>query len=48
MNTRRSAPFPTDILTRIEALHRSHTELPDPEHLGRRIGIRAGARSNNQ
>jgi acyl-CoA thioester hydrolase len=48
MATRRSAPFPADILTRIEALHRSHAELPDPEYLGRGIGIRAGTRSNDQ
>lgn len=40
MKTRRSAPFPADILERIEALHRAHADLPNPEQLGRAIGIR--------
>jgi acyl-CoA thioester hydrolase len=40
MQTRRSAPFPAQILERIEALHHAHANLPDPEQLGRSIGIR--------
>jgi acyl-CoA thioester hydrolase len=40
MQTRKSAPFPAQILERIEALHDAHANLPDPEQLGRSIGIR--------
>lgn len=40
MNTRRSAPFPSDVLERIDVLHRAHRALPVPEQLGRSIGIR--------
>lgn len=40
MGSRRSAPFPAEILERIEALHRAHADLPRPEQLGRAIGIR--------
>lgn len=40
MQTRRSAPFPTQILERIERLHQAHAGLPHPEQLGRSIGIR--------
>lgn len=40
MVSRRSAPFPAEALERIEALKQAHKNLPDPEHLGRTIGIR--------
>ncbi len=40
MQTRRSAPFPDDILQRIEVLHSAHADLPTPSQLGRSIGIR--------
>lgn len=34
------APFPPDIMTRVEALHAVHASLPMPERAGRAIGIR--------
>jgi acyl-CoA thioester hydrolase len=40
MQTRRSAPFPDQVLERIEVLHQAHANLPAPRHLGRTIGIR--------
>lgn len=40
MQARKSAPFPAQILERIEVLHRVHAGLPQPEQLGRAIGIR--------
>ena len=40
MDSRRSAPFPSGILPRIEALMSSHSALPRPERVGRTMGIR--------
>jgi acyl-CoA thioester hydrolase len=40
MQTRRAAPFPADILQRIEGLLERHRVLPRPEQAGRVIGIR--------
>ena len=40
MTTRRSAPFPEPITDKILALGECHTSLPQPERLGRVIGIR--------
>lgn len=40
MQSRKSAPFPAEILGRIDALQQSHGHLPRPEQLGRAIGIR--------
>lgn len=34
------APFPPDILARIEALRAAHAELPTPERAGRAIGLK--------
>ena len=44
MQTRRSAPFPDQILERIAGLHQAHRDLPAPDQLGRRIGIRKKTR----
>lgn len=40
MRERRSAPFPDDVLHRLEALQAAHATLPRPDSLGRVIGIR--------
>jgi len=40
LETRRAAPFPSDIFAALEALHATHAALPAPAHVGRRIGIR--------
>jgi acyl-CoA thioester hydrolase len=40
MDGPRVAPFPADILERIEALRAAHASLPMPERAGRSIGIR--------
>lgn len=40
MKTRRSAPFPDEVLQRLDELRRAHASLPVPEQLGRAIGIR--------
>ena len=40
MQTRRSAPFPAEVLERIQRLHQAHQDLPAPDQLGRSIGIR--------
>jgi acyl-CoA thioester hydrolase len=34
------APFPADIVTRIDAMHTAHAALPVPERAGRAIGIK--------
>jgi acyl-CoA thioester hydrolase len=34
------APFPADIIARVEALRAAHASLPMPERAGRSIGIR--------
>lgn len=39
MNTRKTAPFPPDIRTRIDALARSHGSLARPEGIGRRVAM---------
>ena len=39
LETRRSAPFPTEIQARIEALMAAHASLPRPSQVGHRIGI---------
>ena len=37
------APFPPDVLASIQALRASHAALPQPERVGRSIGIRRKA-----
>ena len=37
------APFPPDVLARVETLRASHAHLPRPERAGRSIGIRRRA-----
>jgi len=39
MNTRKTAPFPTDIKARIDAVARTHATAPRPEGIGRKIAI---------
>lgn len=39
MTAKRSAPFPRDILARIEAMRAAHAPLPIPPQVGHRIGI---------
>ncbi|MBN9257232.1 MULTISPECIES: thioesterase family protein [unclassified Mesorhizobium] len=34
------APFPADVLARVEAMRAAHAQLPMPERAGRSIGIR--------
>jgi acyl-CoA thioester hydrolase len=43
MSSRRSAPFPAEIMERIRVLHQAHGNLPAPRQLGREIGIRKKA-----
>ena len=40
MATRRSAPFPDDLVAGIEALREAHRALPKPDQAGATIGIR--------
>jgi acyl-CoA thioester hydrolase len=37
MNARKTAPFPADIRTRIDAVARAHATLTRPEGIGRSI-----------
>ena len=39
MTARRSAPWPAEILTKLEASQKAHAGLPRPERAGRKIGI---------
>lgn len=39
MTTRRSAPWPADILANLQAAHKAHAGIPWPERVGRKIGI---------
>jgi acyl-CoA thioester hydrolase len=39
MKTRRSAPWPADILANLQRSHAAHAGLPRPERAGRKIGI---------
>ncbi len=39
LNTRRVAPFPDDVLTRLAAMKAAHGTLPVPEAVGRKIGM---------
>jgi acyl-CoA thioester hydrolase len=41
LNTRRVAPFPDDVLTRLAAMKAAHGALPAPAAIGRRIGMPA-------
>lgn len=40
METRRAAPFPESVQTRLAAMLKDHTHLPRPEQVGHSIGIR--------
>ena len=39
MAAKKSAPFPADIQSRIEAMREAHRALPVPPQVGHRIGI---------
>ena len=39
MATRRSAPWPADILANLRAVHDAHARLPPPDRAGRKVGI---------
>jgi len=39
-HTRRAIPYPTQILEKIELLHKKSRDLPTPEQVGKIIGIR--------
>lgn len=43
MNGPKVAPFPADILARVEAMHRAHAVLPVPEKAGRSISLKRKA-----
>ncbi|MEQ8392451.1 MAG: thioesterase family protein [Thalassospira sp.] len=40
MEKRRSAPFPSDIMTTLNRIKEAHADLPVPSGVGRKIGIR--------
>lgn len=40
LNERRPAPFPPHVMKKIELIADSHSKLPRPDNLGRKIGIR--------
>jgi acyl-CoA thioester hydrolase len=42
MQTKKTAPFPDDIATRLAKMQASHARLPRPEAAGRRIEMRRG------
>jgi acyl-CoA thioester hydrolase len=39
MTTKKSSPFPSDVLEKIAAVHDSHKSLPVPPQVGHKIGI---------
>lgn len=39
MGAKKSAPFPPDVMAKIEAMHEAHKALPVPPQVGHRIGI---------
>ena len=39
MNVRRVAPFPPDILARVQAVAAAHAKVPRPDGVGRRIAM---------
>jgi len=42
MATRKSTPFPDDVVARLAAMQSAHAALPPPAQLGRKLGIRRG------
>jgi acyl-CoA thioester hydrolase len=47
MRTRRTAPFPDDVLAKLAAVKAVHDRLPRPPALGRSVGIKAGRSAGN-
>ena len=39
MNVRKTAPFPSDIRARIDALAKAHSTVPRPEGIGRKVAM---------
>jgi acyl-CoA thioester hydrolase len=39
MGTKKSAPFPPDVLAKLQAMHEAHKSLPVPPQVGHKIGI---------
>jgi acyl-CoA thioester hydrolase len=39
MGTRKTAPFPSDIRVRIDALAKAHSAIPRPEGIGRKVAM---------
>jgi acyl-CoA thioester hydrolase len=39
MNTRKAAPFPADVRTRIDAVAQAHQAIARPEGIGRKIAM---------
>lgn len=48
MRTRRVCPFPPDILANLAIMKASHRQMPPPDALGRRIGVKPASISPNQ
>lgn len=44
LRTRHASPFPDDVLERIATMKAVHHALPEPDGLGRRVGMRPRAR----
>lgn len=42
MSTRRTAPFPDDIMARLDQVAAAHAAIPPPERVGRRIAMPGG------
>jgi acyl-CoA thioester hydrolase len=39
MTARKTAPFPSDIGARIEAVAKAHSTIPRPEGIGRKVAM---------
>lgn len=45
MTTRKTAPFPPDLIASLAMMKSAHARLPQPEHAGRRVAMRQGYRA---
>jgi len=45
LSTRRAAPFPRPVVSRLAALHEAHRQLPTPAQVGRVMGLGSASRS---
>ena len=39
MGAKKSAPFPPDVMEKIQKMHEAHRNLPVPPQVGHKIGI---------